>query len=79
MFYLNGLNRPFKKAEHVLCPDAYRDGSMGCIDPGGCQKDTPCKKCGFGQFWSRGLRHELVDKNGDLKPGVNAVWLTQVL
>ena len=79
LFQLGDFDRRFEKAEHVLCPDAFNKGCMGCILPGGCEQDTPCsKQCGFGQFWSRGLRAELVASDGDIKPGVNSVWLKQV-
>ena len=78
LFQLGNFDRRFQKAEHVLCPGAFNTGSMGCILPGGCEQDKACNKCGFGQFWSRGLRNELVTSDGDIKPGANSVWLKQV-
>eukprot|EP00966_Prymnesium_polylepis_P035200 818159-Prymnesium_polylepis.1 len=37
-----------------------------------------CKKCGFQQLWSLGLRKQLVDAYGKLRPGVDKVWLTKI-
>jgi hypothetical protein len=51
---------------------------MGCVDPKGCPADTPCLECGFKKHWSNSLRKELLDADGELKPGVNPVWLQEV-
>ena len=66
------------QVESVLCPGAFAAGNMGCIDPGGCEHDTPCSRCGFKQMWPQGLRPELVGNDGELKEGANPVWLKQV-
>jgi hypothetical protein len=62
----------------VLCPDAFSSGSMGCIDPGGCDHDTPCSSCGFHTIWSKGLRPKIIDDAGELQQDVNPVWLTEI-
>ena len=56
LYQLTKLKRRIHKVESVLCPGAFKAGSMGCIDPGGCEHDTPCSKCGFDKIWSKGLR-----------------------
>ena len=37
-----------------------------------CAKGT-CKKCGFNQVWKDGLRKQVVDAYGNLRPGVDKV------
>ena len=65
------------QARGLLCPGAFNEGRMGCVDPGGCEADCKCCKdsCGFKGLWSKGLREKLIDSDGELKPGVNPVWL----
>ena len=65
------------QARSLLCPSAFDEGRMGCVDPGGCKADGKyCQdSCGFKSLWSRGLRGKLVGSNGELKQGVNPVLL----
>ena len=60
-----------------MCKSSFDNGKMGCIDPSGCNKKEHCTsdKCGFKQIWSNGLRQELLDAQGDLKPGMSPAWL----
>ena len=37
-----------------------------------------CDKCGFNRLWGKGLRKEVVDAYGKLKPGADNVWLTKI-
>ena len=38
-----------------------------------------CEQCGFGTLWSKGLRKEVVDAYGKLRPGVDKVSASPVL
>ena len=51
----------------------------GCISTAkhDCIMGT-CNKCGFDTLWGKGLRKEVVDAYGKLKPGADKVWLTKV-
>ena len=65
----------------MLCPEAFDKGDMGCIDPAGAENHEPgChgRLCGFQHIWSKGLRQELVDNEGQLKEGVNPIWLQEM-
>jgi hypothetical protein len=88
---LTKMKRRIEKVESVLCPTgqnptaekAFESNCMGCIDPAGCKnidsdQYVPCKECGFQQFWSAGLRKQVLDCDGDLLPDVHPVWLQQV-
>jgi hypothetical protein len=66
------------QGRHLLCPGSFDAGRMGCVDPGGCDSDHKCNKCGFKRLWSPGLRKKLVSSAGDLLPSVNPVWLQEV-
>ena len=63
-----------------MCDSSFDNGKMGCIDPSGCSKEERCtsSKCGFKQIWSCGLRQELLDSEGNLKPGVSPAWLKTI-
>ena len=37
-----------------------------------------CTQCGFRKMWSQGLRKSLIDSSGNLKPGIDKVWLTNI-
>ena len=47
LYQLNQFKRRIEKVESLLCTGAFKDGKMGCIDPGGCGHDVPCDDCGF--------------------------------
>ena len=51
----------------------------GCISTAkqDCIMGT-CNKCGFDRLWGKGLRKEVVDAYGKLKPGADNVWLTKI-
>lgn len=68
------------QARDLLCDGAFDEGRMRCVDPGGCEADGKCCKdsCGFKGLWSKGLREKLVGPDGELKPGVNPVWLQHI-
>ena len=61
-----------------MCPGSFDKGKMGCIDPSGCRECDRCNQCGFRQIWSAGLRQRLVDDQGELKPGINPIWLQTI-
>ena len=66
------------QGKHLLCPGSFDAGRMGCVDPGGCEADEKCHKCGFKSLWSQGLRKKLISSDGELLPGVSPVWLQEV-
>ena len=60
-----------KVVKECLCPDAFENQNEDCIN---CQ----CDACGFKKIWSEGLRKQLLREDGQLKMGVNPVWLKEV-
>lgn len=37
-----------------------------------------CARCGFGSYWSHGLRPHLVDATGKMRVGVSSVWSQEI-
>ena len=54
-----------------VCGGSIRDAKRDCAMQN-------CSGCRFQQLWSKGLRKELLDAYGKLKPGVDKVWLTKI-
>ena len=63
--------RRIGKVTMCLCPEAFKNQQEACIR---CK----CAACGFQKIWSQGLRVELVQPDGALRPDVNPVWLKEV-
>ena len=55
--------------EELVCGNCVEDADIKCVE-------GKCACCGFGKYWSKGLRPKLVGADHHLLDGVSNVWET---
>lgn len=58
-----------KMVEELVCGNCVEDADIKCVE-------GKCACCGFGKYWSKGLRPKLVGADHHLLDGVSNVWET---
>ena len=62
------------QSKQMICNEFVCGGDLNRAERD-CYRCT-CGNCGIKKLWSQGLRKDLVDASGKLKPGADKVWLT---